>query len=167
MDRYCPECNSSMTPSLVGYLCPDCGHLQRFYTDTATLSPATTQKEESLSASTGSDTAASDMQASSGTAESPERKKIRSTLKRLMVPELPPPHHEQLIADNEAAKEPTGLSETTNPLMRSETDSLTAADDTENTPKPTKKGHPVLWITIAALGLSVAGLAVVAYLYFR
>ena len=36
MDRYCPECNSNMTPSLVGYLCPDCGNVQRFYTMTGT-----------------------------------------------------------------------------------------------------------------------------------
>lgn len=92
MDRYCPECNSTMTPSLVGYLCVNCGHLQRFYSaNEAGLATPIATKAAPIT----------------GSAENPNKphksevkkqNKIKSTLSRLMVPEIAPPHH-HLIGD--------------------------------------------------------------------
>ena len=102
MDRYCPECNSNMTPSLVGYLCPDCGHMQRFYTMSGTqLQKTSIPLPKSISGVDDSpirkpeDTLKSQSAASvaSTTSNSGDVKgNVRSMLKRLMVPELPPPH---------------------------------------------------------------------------
>jgi hypothetical protein len=80
-----------MTPSLVGYLCPECGNMQRFYTATSISQPLQTD----LPAAPGPKNSSTDVAVPA--AETPEQKKIRSTLKRLMVPELSPPHHEQLL----------------------------------------------------------------------
>jgi hypothetical protein len=96
MDRYCPECNSNMTPSLVGYLCPDCGHVQRFYTMTGTQLKSTSIPTPK--ATLGADGPEEDKLPSAvkidanNEANSNSNNKVRSTLKRLMVPELPPPH---------------------------------------------------------------------------
>ena len=95
MDRYCPECNSTMTPSLVGYLCPDCGNVQRFYTMTgtqlkSTAIPATKSSLDSDEPSENTITAENSINTQEFDDES--RNKVRSTLKRLMIPELAPPH---------------------------------------------------------------------------
>jgi hypothetical protein len=76
-----------MTPSIVGYLCVNCGHAQRFYSNTeaALATPAhqigTTPSNLSISNKTEPQI-------------DPIRSKaqIKSTLKRLMVPELPEAH---------------------------------------------------------------------------
>lgn len=96
MDRYCPECNSTMTPSLVGYLCVNCGHTQRFYS----------AQESALAMPTA--TFASEPQNNTKPKQRPQaikhnsrpNNKVKSTLKRLMVPELAPPHH-HLIGDGD------------------------------------------------------------------
>ena len=105
MDRYCPECNSTMTPSLVGYLCPDCGHVQRFYTMTGTQLQSTSLPIPK--ATSGADGAAEEklprtddkpkispesISSNAYDDDSKDRNKVRGTLRRLMVPELPPAH---------------------------------------------------------------------------
>lgn len=97
MDRYCPECNSTMTPSLVGYLCSECGHMQRFYAPSPVVSPSPTDQPAYPAPQTPL------MSEDPVKNDTPEQRKIRSTLKRLMVPELSPPHHHQIIADESSS----------------------------------------------------------------
>jgi len=95
MDRYCPECNSNMTPSLVGYLCPDCGNIQRFYTMTGTQLKSTSIP--ATKSAMDRDDSANKVLHTQDPIKTQEyddesRNKVRSTLKRLMIPELAPPH---------------------------------------------------------------------------
>jgi DNA-directed RNA polymerase subunit M/transcription elongation factor TFIIS len=95
MDRYCPECNSNMTPSLVGYLCPNCGNIQRFYTMTGTQLKSTSIPATKSAMNT--DDSANKVLHTQDPIKTQEyddesRNKVRSTLKRLMIPELAPPH---------------------------------------------------------------------------
>ena len=99
MDRYCPECNSTMTPSLVGYLCSSCGHMQRFYSaEESAMSlprPPTTsmQNTEHIKDTTGQHTKPKKH-------HKEPKNKVRATLKRLMLPELTSPHT-HLIGDGD------------------------------------------------------------------
>lgn len=98
MDRYCSECNSTMTPSLVGYLCPNCGNLQRFYTMTGTqlkaISPPRMGGSEDNKPIVAIEHETKKAIPEAGSSEK-LHKKIKKTMKRLMVPELPPPHEVQ------------------------------------------------------------------------
>lgn len=92
MDRYCPECNSTMTPSLVGYLCVNCGHAQRFYSaqEAALATPKTPTITSTHSNRTTSKT--KEKHISQPKRKNKSNNKVKSTLKRLMVPEIAPPH---------------------------------------------------------------------------
>ena len=97
MDRYCPECNSTMTPSLVGYLCTDCGNVQRFYTMSGTqlqsTSIPTPKSLGSLDDRREDKIPKLDENNNNIDQESiSEKNTVKKTLKRLMIPELAPPH---------------------------------------------------------------------------
>lgn len=92
MDRYCPECHSNMTPSLVGYLCVNCGHAQRFYSNTeAAMANPVIPVENPAADAPISANSEPKIESIKG------KRQIKSTLKRLMVPELPEPHHHEII----------------------------------------------------------------------
>lgn len=98
MDRYCPECNSTMTPSLVGHLCINCGHTQRFYSpQESSMTLPTTEVGPSVASSTKSEPKHTNKPKKRHTKPN---NKIKSTLKRLMVPEIAPPHP-HLIGDGD------------------------------------------------------------------
>lgn len=104
MDRYCPECNSTMTPSLVGHLCINCGHSQRFYSNQGTTlagplphpapSPIATKPQSHQHHKSPHNTPIK------------PKNKVKSTLKRLMIPELSPPY-QSLIGKGDPSKRPT------------------------------------------------------------
>lgn len=100
MDRYCPECNSTMNPSLVGYLCINCGHVQRFYS--AGESALAAPKTPMISATGNNHTANKPKHHNKphGNNIKQSNNRVKSTLKRLMVPELAPPHP-HLIGDGD------------------------------------------------------------------
>lgn len=100
MDRYCPECNSTMTPSLVGYLCVNCGHAQRFYS--AQESALAAPKIPIVPSTSDNQSTSKPKYHNTHHAKSTKRSKnqVKSTLKRLMVPELAPPHP-HLIGDGD------------------------------------------------------------------
>lgn len=77
-----------MTPSLVGYLCSNCGNAQRFYTDSGVM-PA---NPSPMPVHVSNPLPSQPVEASGRI--SPDNK-LQATLKRLMVPELPPPHSHQ------------------------------------------------------------------------
>lgn len=95
MDRYCPECHSHMTPSLVGYLCVNCGHAQRFYSNTeaAMAKPVMPVKNHEPEL-------AKSIKTEPKNTSKTGKRQIKSTLKRLMVPELPEPHHHPALHNN-------------------------------------------------------------------
>lgn len=101
MDRYCPECNSNMTPSLVGYLCVNCGHVQRFYSaqESALVSPVIHQQ---LSPNTSNTSSHPKLHKKASTKP---QNSVKQTIKRLMVPELSPPHS-HLIGDGDSNIQP-------------------------------------------------------------
>lgn len=103
MDRYCPECNSTMTPSLVGYLCANCGSMQRFYTDTGPMptnpSPMPVHTSNPLPS-----------QPSEASSRVLPDNKLQATLKRLLVPELPPPHSHDQATYVDSISRPSGNS---------------------------------------------------------
>jgi len=74
-----------MTPSLVGYLCSNCGNTQRFYTDSGVMPANPSPMPVHISNPLPS-------QATEASNKVSSDNKLQSTLKRLMVPELPPPH---------------------------------------------------------------------------
>lgn len=176
MDRYCSECNSNMTPSLVGYLCSECGHVQRFYTDSSALVEPLIRRDENISTNVS---ASDEISRSKPTAnDNEERRKIRSTLKRLMVPELPPPHHEQIIG-NLSEKEITsaphntpfadslGNQEINTPSLKSEAKNDIQDFEANSTDsKEEHKKHTGVWISVVTLVLGIIGLSIVGYLYF-
>ena len=156
MDRYCPECNSTMTPSLVGYLCPECGHMQRFYTSSM-VAPAIDQDNQPAAPSpitTGTESQRIANQAP----ETAEQKKIRSTLKRLMVPELSPPHHEQLIAESSEPAQPT------NSAVMPEISPLSRQIPADSVQEPQKHSKTWLWIVLSLFVFAVATLALLYFL---
>lgn len=175
MDRYCPECNSTMTPSLVGYLCPNCGNMQRFYSQSTTISPraeimdtateeAPTETGQTQTPITTSPTKAAEV--------SPN--KVRSTLKRLMVPELSPPHHEQIIAGDEDAIMPAqkadklpadfDASPSTDTKIY-QPDQIAQDFDPPKQSEPTKHSSKWLWISLILFLLASAGLAGLYFFY--
>ena len=104
MDRYCPECNSTMTPSLVGYLCSNCGNTQRFYTDSGVMPANPSPMPVHVSNPLPSQPTETSNKVSSDN-------KLQSTLKRLMVPELPPPHsHDQSASYLDSISRPSDTS---------------------------------------------------------
>ncbi len=162
MDRYCPECNSTMTPSLVGYLCSNCGNMQRFYTESNPLFISHTE----MPMPSGSPSP----QQPPTAVDSVGSNKIRSTLKRLMVPELPPPHGYDSTATVDGISRPvTGSSpQPSNPLPSSP---LSTYDHqpippsevlTNKQPAPVAQSHTEfdlwLWVCITLVGLSAGAL---------
>jgi len=163
MDRYCPECNSTMTPSLVGYLCPECGNMQRFYTATSISQPLQTD----LPAAPGPENVS--MGVSNDNADTPEQKKIRSTLKRLMVPELSPPHHEQLLSEPSESQMSHVMSDQS-PLkdVATVSDSDKLADQLPAQPQGVKhKTKTWVWVVLALFVFSIIALAVIYLLVPR
>ena len=162
MDRYCTECNSTMTPSLVGYLCPECGHMQRFYS-TATQQPLAKTGTDQLSA--GSDDEPSDEPKITTTPNKKEtagQKKIHSTLKRLMVPELAPPHHEQIILDNQPQAVKPEKAEAT--LYQADNETTAAVSKPMPSDQPTRKPKTWLWIVLAIVTAAVVAATVLILL---
>jgi len=141
MDRYCPECNSTMTPSLVGYLCPDCGHMQRFYTMTGTQLQSTSLPVPK--STSGVDDVPKDKlpkldQANEkiDTGSETARNDVRSTLKRLMVPELPPAHDH---GEPAKVKSESAISTEGRDVFENYDDLIdTTVEDAESTDKPTE-----------------------------
>ena len=172
MDRYCPECNSTMTPSLVGYLCANCGHMQRFYSESATIQA----KPEAISVNSvdTSDTPVNSSHPQKYSDESQANNKVRSTLKRLMVPELAPPHHEQLIS-NEPKQIPAQKADKLEPMVESDQLAYPSkayqpdqiAQDFHQAQEPqTHHSNKWLWIALVLFLLSAIGL-VALYLFYK
>lgn len=76
-----------MKPSLVGYLCVNCGHVQRFYSDSESAMAAPAPQIMPMVAH-----AAPKSTSEPKNNTKPSKRQIKATLKRLMVPELPEPH---------------------------------------------------------------------------
>jgi hypothetical protein len=145
-----------MTPSLVGYLCPECGNMQRFYTATSISQPLQTD----LPAAPGPKNSSTDVAVPA--AETPEQKKIRSTLKRLMVPELSPPHHEQLLSEpseSQMSHVMTDQSPLKDVATASDSDKL--ADQMPVQPQGVKhKTKTWVWVVLALFVFSIVALVI-------
>lgn len=173
MDRYCPECNSTMTPSLVGYLCSNCGHMQRFYSQSATIQARPEQVGVDSVDVTDKKPITSGQQQSQPSVTMPNNK-VRSTLKRLMVPELAPPHHEQLIS-YEAKEIPAQKADKIDPILENnqseyqpkayQPDQI-AQDFKANQNSPTHHSSKWLWVALVLFLLTAAGLAAL-YIFYR
>lgn len=100
MDRYCPECNSNMTPSLVGHLCINCGHSQRFYATKEATLPNKAPHIIPLPSTTAEPTESTQIPKKKRAGNRYSKNRVKSTLKRLMVPELPPPDDPLLTPGN-------------------------------------------------------------------
>lgn len=179
MDRYCPECNSTMTPSLVGYLCPDCGHMQRFYTMTgtelqSTSIPAASAVDSSDEPEAPQQSKSKPVSSEAVRSEPRSNNGVRNTLKRLMVPELPPPHDHVLESiksptpEQSAAINNSSQADEYDELLgmpmdadKSESSTTTATNE-EPIQKPKKKHHITNWL----LSGLVIFLIVVAVLYY-
>jgi DNA-directed RNA polymerase subunit M/transcription elongation factor TFIIS len=173
MDRYCPECNSTMTPSLVGYLCPNCGNMQRFYSQSTTISP----RVEIMGTDTEEATTRTDktpITTAPTKATEPSQNKVRSTLKRLMVPELSPPHHEQIIVGDEIATMPAQKADKlpadfdaspSNDSKVYQPDQIAQDFDPPKQSEPTKHSNKWLWISLILFLLASAGLAALYFFY--
>lgn len=151
MDRYCPECNSTMTPSLVGHLCTECGHMQRFYTASAVAPSALDQDQPTAPAPE----TITPFESSTST-DTPEQKKIRSTLKRLMVPELSPPHHHQLITGEKSLDSTTAQASSAISTQMGQTAPQIMAEPA--TPKKSKAWVWVLATVVVVMAVAVAAL---------
>jgi len=83
-----------MTPSLVGYLCVNCGHAQRFYSaqEAALATPKTPSITTTHSNSNSTNSKTQEKHLSQPKRKNKSNNKVKSTLKRLMVPEIAPPH---------------------------------------------------------------------------
>lgn len=117
MDRYCPECNSNMTPSLVGYLCVNCGHVQRFYSAKGATMSAPVAPALIHSSATTPDEHERNHHHKSTQKHAKPKNKVKTTLKRLMVPELAPPHA-HLIGDGDDSITPV-LADKIDPIAAS------------------------------------------------
>lgn len=158
MNRYCSECNATMTPSLVGYLCPDCGHMQRFYAS-ATQETMTKNTAEQLSAGSNAEQADEPVMVTAPAKnETPEQKKIRSTLKRLMVPELAPPHHEQIILEDEPQPIEPEKAEAT--LYRPDNEPAPNQAKPHSIDQPVHKSKTWLWILLSVVTLIVLAIGI-------
>lgn len=166
MNRYCTECNSITTPSLVGYLCPECGNVQRFYsaTDSAMLGSSLARVE-------AADTSSADMNVmpsqlaklSSETKQTYSNNKVKSMLKRLVVPELAPPH--QTLIDSGSVVSPSlnnnhiGVTDQTNTINNgientregSDRSDLSQRDNLEATVATQKDPSVWTWIIVGIL----------------
>lgn len=100
--------------------------------------------------------------------------KVRSTLKRLMVPELSPPHHEQIIAGDEDAIMPAqkadklpadfDASPSTDTKVY-QPDQIAQDFDPPKQSEPTKHSNKWLWISLILFLLASAGLAGLYFFY--
>jgi len=171
MDRYCPECNSTMTPSLVGYLCPSCGNMQRFYSQSTTISP----RVEVIDADTAESAAEpSPIALTTTNITDKSSNKVRSTLKRLMVPELAPPHHEQIIAADKDTSMPVQKADRlpvdfnnspTTDTKAYQPDQIAQDFEPPKQPAVAKDSSKWLWISLVLFLLASAGLAAIYFLY--
>lgn len=124
MDRYCPECNSTMTPSLVGYLCANCGHAQRFYSAKGmAVTPSAVPSLMHASTATSKD---HQRHHTPKHQQAKPKDKVKTTLKRLMVPELAPPHA-HFIGDGDDNITPV-MAERIDPLERANTNTEPTSD---------------------------------------
>ncbi len=167
MDRYCSECNTTMTPSLVGYLCSNCGNLQRFYTASDSMAQITTlPRIERVTVASSGDAVNSAGPLAPDTTPNP----VRSTLKRLLVPELSPPHPHQTLAvadelstkgsDNIGAPLPA-----IEPLSSSPPIGIASTKDSGNSQHPASNYNSNsgwVWI-IASLALAILALALYSF----
>lgn len=172
MDRYCPECNATMTPSLVGYLCPNCGNMQRFHTQTATISP----RIEVLPAGESDDVEDTIKPHEDVNSEASSNNKVKSTLKRLMVPELSPPHHEQLIAGGDhditaqkADKLPSEFdtANTSSSYKAYQPDQIADDFNSAKPTEPVKHSNAWLWATLVLFIVAAVSLGAIYFLYNR
>ena len=132
--------------------------MQRFYS-TATQQPLIKTGTDQLSA--GSNNEPSDEPKIATTPNKKEtagQKKIHSTLKRLMVPELAPPHHEQILLDNQPQAVKPEKAEAT----LYQPDNETAPKDAEPLPiqPSTHKPKTWLWIVLAIVTAAVVAATV-------
>ena len=106
MDRYCPECNKRMNPSIVGHLCINCGHIQRFHsTDEASL---INTNHESYSANSNvniriidkskkpTDKPTNKIQAKKSS-KIKYQSNLKTKLSSMFVPKISQPHYKQIL----------------------------------------------------------------------
>ena len=170
MDRYCPECNSTMTPSLVGYLCPSCGNLQRFYTQSSTITP----RIESNSPNMDQPTIEAPVITNTDNPNGSSQNRVRAMMRRMMVPELAPPHHEQLISDEDnelqaqkADRIPSGTYDTNqSPLEPYQPDQIAQDFDAAKTAPIIKHSSKWPWILAVLFVAALVGLGLVYYFIY-
>ncbi len=112
MDLLCPNCDSTLTPSAVGYLCVDCGAVHKFYRtpDGTPIDPSVKRKVDGPRIDSGS--GASQLAGHRHNAQphhtpidhsssATYKRRLRHRLKQLIVPELPSPlEHEEISQQN-------------------------------------------------------------------
>ena len=130
MQQNCPDCNTELVSSAVGLLCPGCGELHQFekMSSTGTAVAVHTPSQPTLTVHDMVKPTATKPAKVSKTKEpthtrpnvakpesaKPTKYSLKRHMKRLMVPELPPPHvsdysHDSHIADTELASADTAV----------------------------------------------------------
>ena len=95
MDLLCPNCESTLTPSVMGYLCIDCGAVHKFYRtpDGTPVGPNVKRSAVNNIISENipldSSTSPSNHQPANHTDSIQYQRRLRTRLKQMVVPELP------------------------------------------------------------------------------
>ncbi len=150
-------------------MCSNCGNLQRFYTSSDSMAQITTLPSiEKVTVASGSYTASSVSPLAPDTTPNP----MRSILKRLLVPELSPPHPHQTLAiadepsmqDNDNIGAPLPAIE---PLSSSPSIGISNTKDSVNSQhSASRHSSNNGWIWIIASLVALAILALALYLYW-
>ena len=163
MDRYCPECNSTMTPSLVGYLCSNCGGVQRFYTDTGPMPANPSPMPVHLSNPSPMPVHIANPlpgQPSEASSRVLPDNKLQATLKRLMVPEVPPPHSHEPSSGVDGIQCISGILDSRGPANNP---SPTPADDVILAPMIAKNNSST-WILVGLIVMVLLAAFFIAYM---
>lgn len=95
MDLLCPNCENTLTPSVVGYLCVGCGEVHKFYRtpDGTPIDPDIKRRIDNTPTNTTGQplaTVSSIQQPANHTNSTQFKRTLKTRLKQMVVPELPP-----------------------------------------------------------------------------
>lgn len=88
MEAHCPDCNTELTPSIVGYLCHGCGNVHTFNKVSELIRTGSLNTKNNSSASKTSSQKSSHSVFSNAPISKPQKTKFRHKLKKAFVPEI-------------------------------------------------------------------------------
>lgn len=110
MDRFCPECNNKMNASIVGHLCINCGHIQRFHSTSEGL--LVNDHDESYGVNSNvnvriidksekpADKSINKIQAKKSSKIKPQSN-LKAKLSSMFVPKISQPHYKQILSQED------------------------------------------------------------------